>query len=80
MKNNPQMITIAVIAVVITGIADVILIVSGKEVAEVVGGTWVEFWPAFATVWNLVIIAFAKYAGDAILHRSPDYYEEGSDE
>jgi hypothetical protein len=75
LKNDPQLVIIAVIAVVVTGIADVVLIVSGKEVAEVVGGTWVEYWAAFATVWNLVIIAVARYAGEKLLHREPDYYE-----
>jgi hypothetical protein len=80
MNNNPQLVIIAVLAVLITGVADVILILSGKEMAEVVGGTWVEFWAIFATVWNLVIIAFAKYAGDRFLHRSPDYYTEANDE
>ncbi len=80
MTKNPQFVTLAILAVVITGIADGILIVSGKEAAEVVGGTWVEFWAIFATVWNLVIIAFAKTAGDRLLHRSPDYYNEANDE
>ena len=74
-NNNPQLVIIAVIAVVVTAIADVVLIASGKEAAEIVGGTWVEYWAAFATVWNLVIIAFAKYAGDKFLHRAPNYYE-----
>ena len=40
MNNNPQLVIIAVLAVLITGVADVILILSGKEMAEVVGGTW----------------------------------------
>jgi hypothetical protein len=79
-NKNPQLITIAVIAVIVTGIADVILIVSGKEAAEIIGGEWVEYWAAFATVWNLVIIALAKYAGDLLLHRSPDYYGEDDNE
>jgi hypothetical protein len=63
-------------AVIITAIADAVLIVSGKEAADVIGGTWVEFWAIFATVWNLVIIALAKFAGEKLLHKAPDYYEE----
>ncbi|MDA1035447.1 MAG: hypothetical protein O3B65_01035 [Chloroflexi bacterium] len=74
MKDNPPLIIIAVIGVLVTGIADAVLIVSGKEAADVIGGTWVEFWAIFATVWNLVIIGFAKYVGERVLQKPSDYY------
>jgi hypothetical protein len=79
MKTNPQIVIIAIFAVIITGIADVILITSGKEAADVIGGTWIEFWAALATVWNLVIIAFAKSVGERVLQRPPGYYGEGDE-
>jgi len=79
-KNDPQLVIVAVIAVIVTGIADVVLIVSGKEASDVVGGTWVEYWAIFATVWSIVIIAVAKFAGEKLLHKAPGYYEDKHDE
>ena len=79
MSKNSRLITIAVIAVIVTGIADVILIASGKEAADVIGGTWVEYWAALATIWNLVIIAFAKFAAERGLEKPADYYQESDD-
>ena len=80
MKNNPQLVTIIVIAVIVTAVADAILIFSGHEASDVVGGKWVEYWAAFATVWNIVIIALAKYVGEKLLQKKPNYYEDKSDE
>ena len=76
MKDNPRLVTVAIAAILVTAVADAILIFSGHDASDVIGGKWVEYWAAFATVWNIVIIAIAKYAGEKLLRKPSDYYED----
>ncbi len=67
-------IIIFVVAFAISGLADEILTLSGHEEADIPGGTWVEYWPVFATLANVVIILGAKLLGGRFLLRRPDFY------
>lgn len=73
-------IIIVVVAFAISGLADEILTLTHHEEADVPGGTWVEYWPVFATLANVIIILGAKWVGGRFLLRRPDFYGEQGEE
>lgn len=65
-------------AIVISTVADVILIVTGRQEHYIWGDELVDYWPLFGAFWYVVIIVSSKWLGHILLQRHEDFYEGGS--